>query len=266
MIKRLCIVICVLTLILFTSCETPSAFETEQTTESNQIQQTTKTTEFEESENIEQTTESEHFVIYYSEKDADLVDYIIDGLENNYERITSILQVELSEKSEIYVYYDFETFHKDVVKPNWTTGVYYDGQIRILVWDEQGVPFDYEDMGKVAVHEFVHLAAASVNKNAPAYLNEGLATFLAEQDEWAKETAIFAIQNNHFPSVEQLYRMSADEGLYTYGYLYVKYIVYEYGYEYLLELYKRPPVYSSDEFQENWINYLIDAYSIELSE
>ena len=215
------------------------------------------------------TATSEHFIINYWIEDAHAIGQILELLENNYNRITSFLQVELPEKSVLCVYPSIDKFHAAIGRagaPDWVAGCFDEDSkiISIVSPNNPGTAHDYDSVLTIAVHELVHLAAALVNNNAPSYLAEGLATFLAGQEDNVKEHIQEGIANDNFPTIVQLKNMT--DGIYQYGYAFVKYIVSEYTVDDMLKLYKTADIsrtfaIDENEFHKNWKAYLIRAYS-----
>nr|AGS52035.1 hypothetical protein [uncultured bacterium contig00008] len=224
---------------------------------------------------VRTSTESEHFrIFYYEGEDIRTINMLLGTFEDNYERITSALQVRLSGKSDVYVYPDLKTYHNAIGRPqapDWSVGAYQDGVIRMVSPDNPGPTSDFNAMLVNAVHEFVHLVADKINRtgtmtgNAPIYLGEGVATFLAGQGQYVGQNITPALLNNNFPSMAALNSLTGDNGLYDYGYAFVQYVVSEYGYDGLINLYKNPNIQTvfninSNDFRENWIQYLKDYY------
>ena len=216
-----------------------------------------------------QTIESDHFIVNYYEEDASVVDKITQILESNYKRVTSILQVELPEKCELYIYPNITDFHKAIGRPgspDWVAGNCDNGIIRIVSPNNPGTAHGYDSIMSIAVHEVVHLAAEQVNnhENVPHYMTEGLATYLAGQGMNVKEMIRKDLTNGNFPTMEQLKSMA--EKIYQYGYAFMEYVVWKYGTDGMLKLYKAADIakafdISEDEFYQNWKAYMVKICS-----
>ena len=97
-----------------------------------------------------------------------------------------------------------------------------------------GPEHDYDSIMAVAVHEFVHLAAGQINSSAPAYIAEGLATYLAGQGENVYDFILSDLKSGDFPTMAQIKSMVG----YQYSYALTDYIMSKYGIGHMLELYK----------------------------
>jgi hypothetical protein len=218
---------------------------------------------------LDQVTESSHFIIYSHEEDLMTLNSLSSALEDNYDRITSLLQIEIPEKSEIYVYPNLEAFHGSLGVPpelleDWMVGTYRNGKILMTSPDNPGPAHDYNSLMEIVVHEFVHLVNARINESAPLILNEGLAVTLAGQNINVKDTAGAAIINGTFPSMAELDNLPPDD-LYSFGYALIEYIVSEYGYDVLLDYYATPDIaaifnISEDVFRDNWMTFITNKY------
>jgi hypothetical protein len=221
---------------------------------------------------LDQITESSHFIIYSHEEGQATLKNLSIVLEDNYERITSLLQVVIPEKSKIYVYPDLRSFHgsftgvpADLLE-DWMVGTYRDGKILMTSPDNPGPAHDYDSLMEIVVHEFVHLATAQISESAPLHLNEGLAVTLAEQEVNVKDTAGAAILNGTFLSMGELDSLPPDV-LYPYGYALIEYVVSEYGYGVLLDYYKHPDIstvfsVSEEDFRVNWMAFIEKKYAL----
>ena len=217
------------------------------------------------------TTESDHFVINYFIEDSPIISEILEKLESNYNRITFLLQVELPEKSVLYIYPSIAKFHEAIGRagaPDWVAGNFDQETkaIKIVSPYNPGTAHDYDSIMAIVIHEFVHLAAAQINSQAPDYIAEGVATYFAGQDDCVKETIQTDIKAGDFPTMAQL-RCMTDE-IYQYGYAFIEYVISKYGIEGVLKLYKTADIKKAlgaadDEFHESWKAYLIEMYSID---
>ena len=212
----------------------------------------------------QQTLVSSHFIINYWE-DTQVINEILETLENNYTRIVSILQVELADKCVLYIYPSIDMFHQAIDETDaedWLAGRFDNGTIKMVSPNNPGSEHDYDSVMAIAVHELVHLVAEHVNNCAPDYIAEGLATYLAGQDENVKEFIQDDLINGNFPSMTQLKSMK--EEVYHYGYAFIKYVMSEYGVDGVLKLYKSVDVNTAlnideNEFHKNWKAYLTET-------
>jgi tetratricopeptide (TPR) repeat protein len=82
------------------------------------------------------------------------------------------------------VLYTEQAFHDITRSPAWAAG-HYDGRIRVAV----GGTYAPGDLDRIVTHELVHAVVASAaSRQVPAWLNEGLATYLeSEHRAWIAE-------------------------------------------------------------------------------
>ena len=117
---------------------------------------------------------AEHFrILYEGSTQQQIGARVSQVLESEYSRITTILNA--TPASPITVVLDTEqAFHDITRSPDWAAG-HYDGRIRVAV----GGTYAPGDLDRIVTHELVHAAVASAApRHVPAWLNEGLATYL----------------------------------------------------------------------------------------
>lgn len=212
--------------------------------------------------------ESDNFYFYCAEVDISALDDIELRLESNYDRITSAFQVQIEGKTSVYIYPDLDAFHAAIgnpYAPDWLVGIMISlTSMKMVSPNNPGPQHDYDGIIEVAQHVFVHVAAKRVNITAPNFLSEGLATYMAGQNQGVAEVVSDLLAAGITPTYSQL--KSISDGVYQIGYAYIEYIVAEYGYEKLVQFYKTPDDIEGvfgvveDDFQANWINYLKTAY------
>jgi tetratricopeptide (TPR) repeat protein len=126
----------------------------------------------------------EHFRILYEGGTQQAIgDRVARVLEREYWRIGKTLNSFPSETLTVVLYTNRE-FQDITRSPSWATGNY-DGRIRIAV----GGTLPSWDLERVATHELVHAVVASTApRRVPAWLNEGLASYLEASDHaWASD-------------------------------------------------------------------------------
>jgi tetratricopeptide (TPR) repeat protein len=125
---------------------------------------------------------SEHFrVLYEGGTQQSIGDRVIQTLEREYARIGRILKAAPSAPVTVVLYTDRD--FQDITRtPAWAAGNY-DGRIRIAV----GGTIPAGELERVATHELAHaFVAAAAPRRVPAWLNEGLASYLESSDHgWA---------------------------------------------------------------------------------
>ena len=98
-------------------------------------------------------------------------------LENEYGRLGRLLNTTPSGPITVVLYTN-QTFHDLTKSPAWASG-HYDGRIRVAV----GGSYASRDLDRVLTHELVHaMVASAAPRRVPAWLNEGLATYLESAD------------------------------------------------------------------------------------
>jgi hypothetical protein len=125
---------------------------------------------------------SEHFrVLYEGGTQQGIGERVMRTLEREHGRIGRILNTAPAEMLTVVLYTDRD-FQDITRSPSWAAGNY-DGRIRIAV----GGTIPAGDLERVATHELVHaFVASAAQRRVPAWLNEGLATYLESADHsWA---------------------------------------------------------------------------------
>lgn len=121
---------------------------------------------------------AEHFrILYEGSTQQSIGAHVARVLEREYPRITQTLNSKPSGPITVILYTNRE-FQDITRSPSWATGVF-DGRIRVAV----GGSLSASDLDRVLTHELVHAVVASAApRSVPAWLNEGLATWLESGD------------------------------------------------------------------------------------
>jgi tetratricopeptide (TPR) repeat protein len=125
-----------------------------------------------------------HFrIMYEGGSQQSIGDRIARVLEAEYSRIGRTLNSYPQEPIAVVLYTNRE-FQDITRSPSWATG-HYDGRIRVAV----GGTVAPGDLDRVVTHELVHaIVASAAPRRVPAWLNEGLATYLEGSDRgWTRE-------------------------------------------------------------------------------
>jgi tetratricopeptide (TPR) repeat protein len=119
-----------------------------------------------------------HFrILYEGGAQQSIGDRVARVLEREYSRVGRTLNSYPSETLTVILYTNRE-FQDITRSPSWATGGY-DGRIRVAV----GGALRPDDLDRVVTHELVHAVVASAAaRRVPAWLNEGLATYLESSD------------------------------------------------------------------------------------
>jgi len=120
----------------------------------------------------------EHFrIMYEGGTQQQIGAQVARVLESEHDRIGRILNSTLSDPITVVLYTN-QTFHDITRSPAWAAG-HYDGRIRVAV----GGTFSSRDLDRLLAHELVHaMVASAASRHVPAWLNEGLATYLESTD------------------------------------------------------------------------------------
>jgi tetratricopeptide (TPR) repeat protein len=118
-----------------------------------------------------------HFrILYEGGTQQSIGDRVARVLEHGYSSIGRTLNSYPSETLTVILYTNRE-FQDITRSPSWAAGGY-DGRIRVAVGGAQPA-----DLDRVVTHELVHaIVASAAPQRVPAWLNEGLATYLESSD------------------------------------------------------------------------------------
>lgn len=229
--------------------------------------------------------ETEHFIAYYSSENAQNVQISLDGLEERYDDLLTTFDVSFSEKPEIFFHIDEESFEiamqdegapEGYEIPYWIIGMAFPDDNRIhfrasQVFRKDSTP---ETIKSSAVHELTHLVLYHINDMIPPYLNEGIASYMADQKEYlGVESYLYQAYNRDMiPTVRELNLMNLGNsgersGIYQYSYSYVEYVAETYGFEKLLEIIPLQTIsyptefgVTEQEFHDGWVQFVRDHY------
>jgi hypothetical protein len=258
--KLICIVLSVL--LLLTGCSNSTSKDTINTNNSST-----------EKDEVVQQLESDHFVFYSKIEDKNVLKDLSKTLEDNYERITKDLTQPLKSKVNVYIYPDLDTFHKAIGEsdaPEWVVGTATPSANKIQMVNPSNAGGQKQsDVMKIVVHEFTHIVVGKINSNVskiPIWLNDGVATYEAGQDESTDKVLADVKKVNKYHTLKNLESMGSydfgKKGGYQFSYLYVKYIVDEYGYDKLVALIKQPSQFKNilgvtqEDFEKAWFSSL----------
>ncbi|MDR1240651.1 MAG: hypothetical protein LBK29_02095 [Oscillospiraceae bacterium] len=221
--------------------------------------------------NFDTQITSEHFKIYYNFSDEKVVPDILKHLEYNYEKITKNLKQEPKIPVEIKIYSDLDSLHMaiklnsnffwwTVDTPDWIVGsIHNGGTISIVSPLNSGrSEFTYNEILKVAVHEFTHSVTLNINsKRNGDVLSEGIALHEADQ----KQLLEFEILPSSIGEMFLWNTSNQPQKTYACGRHFVDFIIENYGYDKFLELYKKDYGENFDEeikkIFEKWLRTCI---------
>lgn len=220
--------------------------------------------------------ETETFIIYCTERDKTCIEKVLQILEENYSRITDKFNQKLDEKLTIEIHSE----HKELLKalgfpnaPEWVRGGI--GVGKILIASPLNPPYgsDFDSVVKTAVHEFIHIIINKTNSDIPRWLNEGIASYEAKDnnENWIKRTIVNGLQSNIIPTFKDLdtgedFETFFNRDGYQYAYTIVELIVEEFGYDKLNNFIKSPNDYLSIfglteiQLQDKWKEFIRKTY------
>jgi len=213
--------------------------------------------------------ETDNFIFHYIAKDSSAVDEMSAVLMDNYQRILDILGVDLPFAVEVHVYPSLEDFHQGVGRPDspdWFVGAVHGGRvIHIVSPNNPGPVHSHDAIIKVAAHEFVHVAAHQLSSHQIIpYLVEGLAMYLANQCKGVHEAVASLSTASALPdAVRILQTMQFTENVFSVGYVFVEFIIYEFGFDKLIEMYTSTnPLgvfeITNDELNQKWADFIAE--------
>ena len=130
---------------------------------------------------------AEHFrILYEGGSDQNIGDHVARLLESEYVRMGRTFDIQPADPITVILYTNRE-FHEITRSPAWAAGEY-DGRIRVAAG---GGLSSVRELDRVVTHELVHAFVASTTTGRlPAWLNEGLASYLEGGDTaWASDLA-----------------------------------------------------------------------------
>ncbi len=220
--------------------------------------------------------ETEHFKIYYTEKDLTCIDKVTYILEDSYNRITSRFNQKLDEKLIVEIHPEHDELLNALGFPNgpkWVRGGI--GVNKILIASPLNPPYgsDFNGVVNTAVHELVHIIIKKINNNLPRWLDEGIASYEAKDnnEDWIRRTIIKGLHNNDIPTFQDLdtgadFETFFNRDGYQYSYTIVESIVEEFGYDQLNDFVESPnrclDIFGINEIhlREKWINFINERY------
>lgn len=223
--------------------------------------------------------ETQNFVIYYTETDKTCIDKVSDVLENSYNRITLNLNQQLQEKLTLEIHPDLNQLHIALGfpdAPEWIRGgLGAAGKIVIASPLNPPPGSKFDNVLNTAIHEFVHIIVNKINDATPRWLNEGIASYEAKDNDenWIIKTIKNGLLNNMLPTFKDLdtgedFETFFKRDGYQYSYTIVESIIENFGYDKLYSLIKSPNNFvdilgmTEQQFQDNWIKYIKKNYLI----
>ena len=220
--------------------------------------------------------ETQHFIINYNEEDKDCQDDVASLLESSYFRIAMTFEQKFDDKLIIEIYTNLKELHLALGfpdAPDWIRGGLGSGKIIIASPLNPPPGSGYSNVVNTAVHEFIHIILNKINNNIPRWLDDGVASFEAKDNNevWIKNTIKQGIEENAIPLFNDLdtgddFETFFKRNGYQYSYSIIEFVVEEFGYEKLLHFIKNPRDFkgafglTEDQFRDKWVDYLKDNY------
>jgi len=226
--------------------------------------------------NLNLKKETRQFIIYCTEADKTIIDKVSQILEENYKRITNKFNETLDDKLVVEIHSE----HKELLNalgfpnaPKWVRGGI--GVGKILIASPLNPPYssDFGGVVNTAVHEFVHKIIHKININIPRWLDEGIASYEAKDnnENWIRQTVINGLQRNTIPTFKDLdtgedFETFFNRDGYQYSYTIVESIIEEFGYDKLNNFIKSPNNYlgvfglTEVQLQEKWVEFIRKTY------
>lgn len=224
-----------------------------------------------ESNGLKLQQESEHFIFYSEEKDKSALADLSQVLESNYQRVVSNLGITINHKIKVEIYPDVDSLHIADGRPDaadWSVGSGVNKElIRMVSPLYPKLVHDYDSMMEILVHEFVHVLQHNLTANlyaTPKWLSEGLAIYEAGQFN-KNQLLSFDIPTLKFLANTSDTPEWGEKGGYAFSYTIIEYIIKNYGYEKMRQLFITPDLQkvlgvTEEEFEVSWKNYLEDTY------
>jgi hypothetical protein len=208
-----------------------------------------------------------HFVIQLTELDGSNSDRIQASLEQNYERITSDLQVDTLPVITVIFYQNGDEFRKAAGMgnlPSWATS-----STRLLVVSPSSPDAgrSFEEMLNIIVHEFTHCVTLNINSsfaNNPRWLWEGVSLY--EAGQFSHPSRLTGWPSN-IPTLADLNsNWQTNTDVYTGGYVLIEYIIQAWTKDKLIQLIRSNGNIlgtlgvSVQQFEQGWLDFLITKY------
>lgn len=178
---------------------------------------------------------NETITVYYQEKDEKAAAEVFALLTMKADQIRADLGFEGDAATEVFLYHTqwqlaireagFATL---LIAPSWHIGDSHNGNVMMVSPYTEVEGHDHESILTATLHEYVHSINHKTNPKLNYFWDNGLATFIAEQNPQAD-----MIQSMAIPTVDQ---MQTDNGLtfanmggYAFSYNYIEYLNNTYG-------------------------------------
>lgn len=208
--------------------------------------------------------ENQYIQVYSNETADDLADFT-SSISARAGEILEKYDSPSSGKISIALFPSLEELHLAMGvpdAPDWVVGVSSSVNWIMMVNPFMSKKYSYEEMEKVAIHEYSHQIISRLNKKIPRWLQEGIAMVEANQPESRADLRDMASCDS-LPLFREFDGYIMDDTAYYYSKSLVEFIIDKFSMEKLREFIKNPSILavfglSDDDFQEGWRQYLIE--------
>ncbi|MBC8204822.1 hypothetical protein ISS30_10175 [bacterium] len=220
-----------------------------------------------------------YFTIYYHYEDFNNTRYILNTIAEHIPLLTGNTGLQINRGCEIYLSSKPAEFGELTGwrLPPWTQGVAIP-QKRIIILKSPRFSGSKFDLGRAAVHEFVHILVYSEAGNIPLWLNEGLAVLLSGEGYFNSQELSHAVLMKKvvsFDEMEDVLRFESMKANLTYQQALsaTQYLVKEFGWEAVQKIFSNMKQGESfqeaffhstglwlDEFEAEWAKELHSQY------
>jgi len=206
----------------------------------------------------------ENIVLYYQKGDEQGATEVFELLQEKAESIRSQMSFESNTPTKVYLYKTqwqlaireagFVTL---IVAPSWYIGDSHNGNIMMVSPYTPVSSHTHDSILNATLHELVHSIMYQINPNISYFWNNGLATYLSEQDQDS-----YMVHSMPIPSIDD---MHTDNGLkfgqmggYAFSYNYIEYLNQTYGWDLIVDYASGKGSYeeifnlSEEEIYANW--------------
>lgn len=189
---------------------------------------------------------TDHFSIFYSDKDQKFISSLTQVLEERYSSILEAFNIDSLAKTTVRIYPELSTYHNAVLTPgapSWQMGRVWDAnEIRMLSPNTaQELNQEIMETSEMVLHEFihsVHLNLISDGTRVPGWFWEGLALYKGCCKWLESPYELGYMKKKKYPSLNQIINDRSQELKYDLGYYLIGYIDTQFGWDKVLELIK----------------------------
>lgn len=210
--------------------------------------------------------------LYYDSGDENGGKMVFEKLENNVEKIRNKLNYISDKKTEVYVYKKQSSLHIRkfgiitlLISPDWYIGDNKRTKALIVSPNADVKGNNTESIINVATHELVHTINYRINSKLSYFIDNGVATYLAEQKPYKNFTQDSPIPSIEFFDIKNEIKFG-NEGGYQYSYVFIEFLDKEYGWDSVTELIRGNKSYveifgkDKQDIYNEWVTYVKTYY------